>query len=156
MATVDARVSNAVTEIDGNTKLIHDVSDQFANITDAEMQLHLHLLRTVAVTQRALLTVERHFEKFLLGVQELLQGRLTSYLLPVKSLSQILSKVSTSLQHRYPSFKSVNLHPSFYYNIKSIPYARHNDNICLTIKIPVANLKYFNGYILSASATIYK
>ena len=74
----------------------------------------------------------------MLGIHDLIQGKLSPYLIPGDVLLQILHEVNTNVQRRF-SFSVSTMNLQYYYQSVSVVYARQNNSIFFTFSIPITS-----------------
>jgi hypothetical protein len=91
-----------------------------------------------------------HLRNFMLGVQQLRNGKLSPYLLSPESLSNALTHVASVLRESFHQ-KLHFVHPTvdFYYRSARFAYARTPTHLLLTLHIPLTNVnESFDVYTL--------
>jgi len=120
-----------------NLKLIETVIynedrivDFLSNITLNSMQLK-HMIDTLTI----------HYTNYLSGLQVLVAGRLSLYLVPKNVLVDTIAAIQDDLQNSESgrNFRIIHKDTDFYYKKGSYVYARDDENLFITLQIPISS-----------------
>lgn len=136
MSSIDKRVSNSFRAIQDNHAAISELGQE----TQRSFSTLLAGVNLAGMMQKqAQLTnnVLRQAEEFYLGIQTLVQGKLSPSLLPPEAIKEILNKTQMIISERYPTFQLAYSDPSHYYAIPHFAFARLGRHIYVTLQFPL-------------------
>ena len=96
----------------------------------------LHSINAHEVSALSLISAQ--LDKYVDSFNTLLQGQLPLHLIPTSRLQMIIANISTYLATHHPSFQVLYPTASAYYQFNAITYARTQNNLFVTLNIPVS------------------
>ena len=132
--------------------LMETIATAHSNILNITKTIYRQDLRNYAI-QRSVLSLvpvlltklqqvvrlERTLDTFLLGVNALLQRKLSPILIDHDTLTQALQMVQDTLDKNHPDFEVVHKQPRYYYHSANVLYAGQTEQILVIVEIPVAS-----------------
>ncbi len=108
------------------------IIDFLSNLTLSSMKVK-HLTDTLII----------HYTNFLTGMQILLEGRLSMYLIPKEVLSDTLQAIQEDLKNSEigKNFQVIYTKPDFYYRKGAFVLGRNQENLYITLQVPVTSVQ---------------
>lgn len=139
ISLTDNRMKNLVHGIKANSDYITKVASEFNNkLFDLENAfVNVSEILTNQVNQATLLRSQ--FTKLENSVESLLEGKISPFLIPKHLLSEIIANIRHKLQKSYQKFYLIQLDASFYYSSGKFIFARHHNDLFVTVKFPISS-----------------
>lgn len=102
---------------------------KYINLLHVYNAQHIHILNAFV----------RDSTELLSGVQTLVEGYLPSKIIPPHILTEYLFHLDNNLKKSSPGFTVTHKSASYYYHVRDIMYARSEDNLFISIKIPLSS-----------------
>lgn len=162
-----SRISGHETLISNNfntlKNVVQSLSDTQVHVHDIDsdlIQLSLRISQTFNITMdflgnylaniQALQIFLTEQQKFLNGIEQLLNGRLTHTMVHPRQLQQALSKVRRSLKTSQPTFQLLHNEMSWYYNHHLTMFVYTETNLFIFLSLPIANqISQFDFYSIT-------
>ena len=139
MTAVDDRISNAMHGIEENHKLFHNITEEMQITLESTMHVWSKLsdvtLQYIKNTQQ----LELRMQQIAVGVQEIINGKLSPFLIPVSTINETLNHLKDLLNTKYPEFHIVNTNMNYYYETLTVNTVRSGNTIFITISIPISS-----------------
>src|SRR3989442_7821816 len=137
----NTRVDNLIDEMNNRSlttlKLIEQIDSDNTQLVDFYANLTLHKFKFLA----SLTEMTTHYSNFLTAIGTLSRGHLPAFLFTETILTNMLDTVQTSVNKEFgKSIEIVHKHVHYYYNKGSFICTRHQDNLYITLKIPLTNI----------------
>ena len=121
-----------------NLQIIKNSVQQQIRIVDFLNNITMDTWRVEHMINRVII----HYTNFLTGIQMLMDGRLSIYLLPKQDLENTLKDVQEDLEksEKGKFFRLVYEEAEFYYRKGAFVFARGEENLFITLQLPVTNI----------------
>ncbi|XP_062603682.1 uncharacterized protein LOC134265486, partial [Saccostrea cucullata] len=139
ISLTDKRMKNLVHGIKSNSDYITSVATAFNNKL-YNLEAAFTNVSEILINQVNQATLLRSkFTKLENAVENLLEGKISPFLIPKHILSKVISNIRHKLRKSYQKFYLVQLDASFYYSGGKFLFARHNNNLFITVKFPISS-----------------
>ena len=147
MTSVNKRLDNTMHSIELNHDQINEVSHYMSRALIKTRDTWLSLLRSLTNTIHHSHIIELEINELLTGVYSLVQGKLSPFLIPFKTLQNALYNVNAKVQTKFPGFEVTIVDPNYYYQSPNIRFSQHENMLYINIDITVSSSnKLFNIY----------
>ena len=133
VSLTDRRIKNFVKGIKSNADYITMVATSF-NSKLLNLENSFNNLFEILIYQAT--TLKTKFNKLEIAVESLLEEKFTIFLVQKHVLSQVIANIRQKLRKSYHKFYLLHLDASFYYSGAKFIYARHRNDLFITLKIP--------------------
>ena len=142
MSKANARMDSTLKSLTFMQEEIENLTFVMSNINSETAQIRnaiLGLIPGIISKLQLAIEVERKLDLFIIGINALLDRRLSPLLVEHDVLISALEQVQFILNDKHNDFKVVHKHPHYYYHSHSVLYAYLPDRILITIDIPIAS-----------------
>ncbi len=139
MKLVDTRFHNALNAV----KINHNAIENLSLTLGQDLQsfrttfLSLTALLTDQIQQAS--TVEHQLTQLKTGITQLIQGKLSSFLISPHILQQTIHHLSMLLSDNYPGFTLIHTQPTYYYSEAKVLFTRTHSHIYIAVKFPLSS-----------------
>ena len=139
MTATDTRITNAFNGIKQNHDILQqlDISVQNSLVTVSRMSNLIMKLLSRSIVNA--LTLQRKVDDLYYGVQTLLQGKLSPYLIPADVLSRAIARVNYHVNLKYPGYSITQNNIDYYYGAQTVIFARNFDSLFITLNFPISS-----------------
>lgn len=141
MSTTNDRLNNAVSGIHVNHEMIESLRTQMEkttrNIQVQQAQLMSLVMQQITHHQ----AFQQSYNNLFQGFISLVSGHLSPFVIPQTDLSNTIKHISLALQSHRPMYKLVHSHANQYYKHADFMVEKHENNILITVRFPLAPLE---------------
>ncbi|XP_060071257.1 uncharacterized protein LOC132551165 [Ylistrum balloti] len=134
----DYRIDNVFRGITDNHEAIQQLGENFNNSIITSQVAQARLLAAMTKQTRLALTIQTRFEELLMGVLATMQGKLSPLIIPLHTLTNVLSHMQSIVQPH--GFYLTHSHPSFYYKHAKFTIFRRFSNILISVQFPITTV----------------
>ena len=140
MTSTDKRINNVVKGLKENNIIINQLNNQLQNEykTFQEKTSIIMSILTDQIYKSSQLT--NSYSKLMNGIFNLLQKKLSTDIIPYKTLQDTISNIQGMLRTKRPGFQLMFRDPHFYFRHDHFFFHRQNNKIMITLKFPIGTL----------------
>ncbi|XP_046571583.1 uncharacterized protein LOC124279759 [Haliotis rubra] len=132
IAKTNDRISSSLTGIETNHRDISQVAEQ---VQDVEKSIFISM-KILLDRLTFLTTIRQEIDEMYLGIQQLVNQRLSPSLLPVTEVKKALNMIQKRLNAEYPLFHVAHKDPGYYYRERTVHCSRTGDSILISLIVP--------------------
>ena len=138
MTVVDTKTSNLLRGIELNKDVIQNLTVAFNErlITLESILTNVSSLLVQQINEASV--IRSNMGNFQSAVQSLVEGRLSSFLIPRMKFRNVIKSIANSLRKNHKGFYLVNTDPAYFYSHAKFIYARHYGNLYISVKFPIS------------------
>lgn len=135
--TSDERMSNIIKGVEANEYAIENIQTQFKNSLGNIEKVFTTTSIFIAEHIEKSRQIEKRFNEILDGVLDLVKGKLSIHLIPIKTLSKTVNDIQQILNNKFSGFNLVFTDINeIYQNVQTI-YARKGSKLYVALKFPI-------------------
>lgn len=142
MSAVNFRLQTAMNAIRLNNNVLKSTFTSLQNIIDSNSRAENTLLRSLSYQIRTSSNIAHHVSNLEMGIHDLVEGKLSSFLVPAHDIMKLLKHVQAYLLKNHPQFGISHQNVDFYYKEGVTQYSRVNSSIFFTINIPITQRRH--------------
>ena len=139
MEATDQRMENAIKGIELNHQLFNNITRSLQHSLVASMQLWAKFNDLMLKHLKNAQLLELRMQQLAIGVQAMIKGKLSPFLIPVSALNATLNQVQMALHKNYPEFHIANTKLDYYYDTLNVAIGRTGNTLVATISIPITS-----------------
>ena len=149
MISTDDRINNAIHAIKNNHDYIHTVADTVVDEVHHTVELLTRAMKALTGYVKYSNLIQFQLERLETGINEAIQGHLSSNILPPDTCRHILHHITNRLSVNFPDLQLASTNIEHLYRIMDVLLTRHGNTIYMVLKFPLQSL-------LLSHATVYE
>ena len=141
ISVTDKRMTNLMNGIKLNNKeivnMVNVMNFKFKDFENTVLNISSIILKQVDKAN----VLRSKFSNLEQAVQNLVDGRLTPYLIDSSTLTSVLHSINSKLRRSYKQFFLIHTDPNYYYSNANFVYARNHSSLYVTLKFPISSLR---------------
>jgi hypothetical protein len=122
---MNKRVDDAVQAIEDNNKMLFLLRSDFSSTVNGLKTFWSRIVTAFAKDTLAITQIQKHYDNILTGVEELIHGNLSPFLVTHTILRNTLLKISDTIHDQFPQFQIVMTDLKYYYSTSLVIGAYH-------------------------------
>lgn len=139
MHDVNDRLDKAMYAVKENHRAVNHLFDKMQKSISNSIDITYLATSVLSDQIGTAITYTTLLDDFLHGINDLINGKLSPYLVPSSSLDKVLTDIEQIIKSKHKSFQLVRTDHKFYYNFAEFLYDRDREFLYVTLKIPITN-----------------